>query len=200
MGFEEFRGGPAVCREVREQLKGIYDLERLTSRVATGRASPRDLGCLSGTLARLPQLKQLLSKRDACLWGNSRNAGLVFRCAGTGFRDAGRRSPLLVSDGGIIRDGFDVELDRLRDLARGGKEWIAAYQASESERTGIPNLKVGFNKVFGYFLEVTAAHLAKGSRRVHSQADVEEPGTVRDSGVEGARGEGVASRRTGSGT
>ena len=159
---EEFRSGPTVCREVQEQLKGIYDLERLTSRVATGRASPRDLGCLSGTLARLPQLKQLLAERDAGLLGQLEDrldlcSDVLERVSATLVEDP----PLLVSDGGIIRDGFDAELDQLRDLARGGKEWIAAYQASESERTGISNLKVGFNKVFGYYLEVTAAHLAK---------------------------------------
>jgi DNA mismatch repair protein MutS len=66
--------------------------------------------------------------------------------------------PLTLADGGVIRPGFNAQLDELRDLMRGGKQWIAAYQAKESQRTGIPNLKIGFNKVFGYYLEVTASH------------------------------------------
>ena len=159
---EEFRGLPAVCRDVSDQLRGIYDLERLTSRVATGRASPRDLGCLAGTLARLPAIKGLLEDRQASvlqeMYERLDLCGDLLNAIATTLVD---EPPLLVSDGGMIRDGFDAELDRLRDLARGGKEWIAAYQASESERTGIPSLKVGFNKVFGYYLEVTTAQLDK---------------------------------------
>ena len=159
---EEFRGLPAVCRDISEQLRGIYDLERLTSRVATGRASPRDLGCLAGTLARLPAIKGLIEGRQASvlqeMHGSLDLCSDLLDAISTTLVD---EPPLLVSDGGMIRDGFDEDLDRLRDLARGGKEWIAAYQASESERTGIPSLKVGFNKVFGYYLEVTTAQLDK---------------------------------------
>ncbi len=69
--------------------------------------------------------------------------------------------PLSAADGNFIRAGFDAELDALRELAQGGKQWIAAYQADQMEETGIPNLKVGFNKVFGYYLEVTNAHKDK---------------------------------------
>ena len=69
--------------------------------------------------------------------------------------------PLSSRDGGFIRDGFSAELDALRELARGGKQWIARYQAQETERTGIPNLKVGFNQVFGYYIEITNAHREK---------------------------------------
>ena len=76
-------------------------------------------------------------------------------------RPSSRNRRLLTTDGGIIREGFHAQLDELRDLARGGKQWIANYQAQEIERTGIPNLKIGFNKVFGYYLEVTATHAAK---------------------------------------
>ena len=159
---EELSGQPTTSRELASELKGIYDLERLTARVATGRASPRDLGCLGGTLARLPSIREMLASCSADLLGELLQqldpcADVLDRISLTLVEDP----PLLVSDGGMIRDGFDHELDGLRDLARGGKEWIAAYQASESDRTGIPNLKVGFNKVFGYYLEVTAAHLAK---------------------------------------
>ena len=69
--------------------------------------------------------------------------------------------PLISREGGFIREGFSLELDQLRELAAGGKQWIARYQSEESQRTGIPNLKVGYNKVFGYFLEITNAHRDK---------------------------------------
>src|SRR5262249_1135711 len=97
-----------------------------------------------------PLLSQLETEIDLCAEARSAiEASLV------------DEPPLTTTDGGVIRDGNSAELDELRDLARGGKEWIARYQASEIERTGITNLKVGFNPVFGYYLEVTAAQAAK---------------------------------------
>ena len=159
---EELIGDVLLCRETRDLLDETYDLQRLTARVATGRCSPRDLGCLGQTLALIPRirdrlgsptterLKQVLDGLDDCPETRSRIESTLVD-----------EPPLQTTEGGIVRTGFHEELDELRDLARGGKEWIAAYQARESERTGIPNLKIGFNKVFGYYLEVTAAHADK---------------------------------------
>jgi DNA mismatch repair protein MutS len=159
---QELHEQAGFMRELREMLGGMYDLARLTARVATGRSSPRDLRFLANTLALLPVLQDRL---QGC-----QSAGL------RGLRDRldpceDVREPIeaaLVDDppanlleGGLIRTGFHPLLDELRDLARGGKEWIARYQAEEIERTGIPSLKVGFNKVFGYYLEITAAQAAK---------------------------------------
>ena len=149
-------------RDVREQLKQAYDLQRLTARVATGRASPRDLSFLSRTLALLPKLKARLVGRSAELL-----ATLEYRldlCAELRAeidRSLVDEPPLLTTDGGVIRSGYHPQLDEWRDLAKGGKEWIARYQAQEVQRTGIPNLKVGFNRVFGYYLETTAAQADK---------------------------------------
>jgi DNA mismatch repair protein MutS len=144
--------------ELRDELKGIYDLERLLSRVATGRASPRDLSFIGRTLGNLPRVKQLLTgcgagllqqldaAVDTCDELRGRlEAALVDEC------------PLVTREGGIIRLGFHAELDRYREMAVGGKQWIAQYQAREIERTGIPKLKVGYNKVFGYYIEVSAS-------------------------------------------
>jgi DNA mismatch repair protein MutS len=141
---------------VREQLRGVYDLERLLARVTTGRASPRDLSFVCRTLAALPKLKAKLTARKSALlsWLEQGldlcpevraqlESALVDDC------------PLATKEGGIIRGGFSGELDRLRDLAAGGKEWIARYQAEQARASGIANLKVAFNKVFGYYIEIT---------------------------------------------
>jgi DNA mismatch repair protein MutS len=147
---------------VRELLKEAFDLWRLTARVATGRASPRDLTCLARTLALLPRLKAKLAGRSSALL--QRLEGRLELCADARAAIEAAlvdEPPLVLSDGGVIRSGFHRELDEYRDLARGGKEWIARYQASEIQRTGIPNLKIGFNRVFGYYLECTAAQADK---------------------------------------
>ena len=159
---EELSRDAILCRELREQLERTYDLGRLTARVATRRANPRDLGCLTRTLSVLPKLKAKLAGRSSELL-KQLEADLDL-CAevradiDTVLVD---EPPLVTGDGGMIRDGHHERLDELRDLTRGGKKWIAAYQADEAKRTGIPNLKVGFNRVFGYYLEVTAAHMGQ---------------------------------------
>ncbi len=159
---EELTRDTMFCRDLREILAETYDLQRLTAKVATGRASPRDLGSLTRSLALLPKLKAKLAGRQ-CELLKMLEADLDLNAEIRAVIDATLvdEPPLLTTDGGVIRPGFNGTLDELRDLARGGKEWIAGYQAKESERLGLPNLKVGFNKVFGYYLEVTAAQAAK---------------------------------------
>ncbi|MGQ0635151.1 MAG: DNA mismatch repair protein MutS [Planctomycetaceae bacterium] len=159
---DELVGSRLLCEALRESLRQSYDLQRLTARVATGRASPRDLRCLSSTLAILPGLKAQLAQLQTSLV-RELDAQLD-ECRDVSSQiDAAvvDEPPLALAEGGLIRPGFNAALDELRDLARGGKEWIARYQAHEIERTGIPSLKVGFNKVFGYYLEITAAQAAK---------------------------------------
>ncbi|HEX7446407.1 MAG TPA: DNA mismatch repair protein MutS, partial [Pirellulales bacterium] len=151
-----------LAAELREQLKGIYDVERLLARVTTGRASPRDLSFLARTLRTLPIIKAKLTARAAVLL--TRLEGEIDLCPDVRAQlDAALEDdcPLVSRDGGFIRPGFSAELDNLRELAAGGKQWIARYQAEESQRTGIPNLKVGFNQVFGYYLEITHTHREK---------------------------------------
>jgi DNA mismatch repair protein MutS len=161
-GVGELLDDAALCADVREALHQVYDVERLLARVTTGRASPRDLSFLGRTLRELPAVKAKLTARksrylnqleaeiDLCPDVRSKlEAALVDDC------------PLNSQEGGFIREGFSAELDALRELTRGGKQWIASYQAEESQRTGIPNLKVGFNQVFGYYIEVTNVHRDK---------------------------------------
>lgn len=159
---EELVNDPVLCRDLRAQLEKAYDLERLAGRVATRRASPRDLVCLARTLALLPKLKAKLSGRnsrllrelevDLDLCPDTRSVIEQALC---------EEPPISLTEGGVIRDGYNPQLDEFRDLARGGKAWMANYQAKEVQRTGISNLKVGFNKVFGYYLEVTASQRDK---------------------------------------
>lgn len=152
----------ALRTDVRSTLKKTYDLTRLLARIATGRTGPRDLQQVTATLASLPQLKARVTGRECerltyieahlhlCPELRSKlEAALADEC------------PLSASDGNFIREGYDEELDSLRTLARGGKEWIAAYQQQQMDETGINNLKVGYNRVFGYFLEVSNAHRDK---------------------------------------
>jgi DNA mismatch repair protein MutS len=148
--------------DLRAALGQAYDLERLSARVGTGRATPRDLVALGRTLALLPRIKARLtarpSKRLRALEAALELCPEVRSAIEAALVDD---PPLAVKEGGLIRDGYHPELDEQRELARGGKSWIAKFQAEQVRRTGIPNLKVGFNKVFGYYIEITHAQGSK---------------------------------------
>jgi DNA mismatch repair protein MutS len=159
---DEFRTQQTLRDDVRGLLKDAYDLHRLTSRVATGRCSPRDLVCLARTLEQLPRMRARLTQRHAKRLQTLEQRIELCPDAQQAITAAiVDEPPMSVADGGVIRSGFNAALDELRDLMRGGRQWMAGYQAREIERTGITSLKIGFNKVFGYYLEVTAAHRDK---------------------------------------
>jgi len=160
--IEELLNASSLTDELRESLRRIYDLERLVARVTTGRASPRDLCFIGRTLSHLPAIKTKLEGRSAPLLQLLQSE--LDLCED--LRDRIIESleddcPLSPRDGGFVREGFDPKLDELRGLTQGGRQWIAEYQSREGERTEIPNLKVGFNKVFGYYIEITNAHKDK---------------------------------------
>jgi DNA mismatch repair protein MutS len=147
---------------IRESLQDVYDLERLLGRVATGRASPRDLRQVGTTLAQLPAIKSLLTDRDSDRLAQLQETLPLCETLRDQLLQALKpECPLHLRDGGYICDGFHTQLDELRQLASGGKQWIAQYQAEQIETTGITSLKVGYTKVFGYYLEVTNAHQGK---------------------------------------
>jgi DNA mismatch repair protein MutS len=159
---EELTQDAVLTRDVRDELERAYDLERLTARVATARAGPRDLACLAKTLSLLPKLKARLSaRRSPRLVQLEAQLDLCADVRSEIEQALADEPPLGTTDGNIFRAGYHPQLDELRGLARGGKEWIARYQAEEITRTGISNLKVGFNRVFGYYLEVTASQADK---------------------------------------
>lgn len=152
---------PALLASLREELKGIGDLERVAGRIATGRALPAETGLLRDGLSRVPRLVAAFGDAEvpSLLRPVREHAPALDAIAGH-LRDMlVDRPPTHLRAGGIFREGADAELDRLRGLDRGGKQWIVAYQESEREHTGIASLKVGYNKVFGYHVEVTNKHL-----------------------------------------
>jgi len=144
---------------LREILREIYDLERLLARVATGRCSPRDLQQVGRSLLQIPKVQsvvgQLQNPRAEALAGALDPCNALSSRLHVALQD---ECPLLSKAGGFIRSGYDSRLDELRGLASGGKEWIARYQAEQSQATGIPSLKVGFTSVFGYYIEITNTH------------------------------------------
>ena len=148
--------------KLREKLRDVYDVERLLARVSTGRASPRDLAHIGRTLRQLPPVKEAVQNCQSTLlqlaFDSIDLCPELCECLEAALVDD---CPLLARDGGIIRDGYHENLDELRKLAAGGKQWIAEYQAREAERIGVTNLKVGFNKVFGYYLELSNANKDK---------------------------------------
>ncbi|HEX4149256.1 MAG TPA: DNA mismatch repair protein MutS, partial [Pirellulales bacterium] len=161
-GVSELVSSAQLAAELREQLKSVYDVQRLLARVATARATPRDLNCLARTLRVLPAIKAKLTARASVLL--NRLEGELDLCPELRAKlDAALEDdcPLASREGGFIRAGYSSELDALRELASGGKQWIARYQAEEAARAGIPSLKVGFNNVFGYYLEITHTHRDK---------------------------------------
>ena len=158
----EFVSAENLRNALTSKLKRIFDLERLVSRVATGRPSPRDLSCVAKTLAMVPSIKAKLTGRKS-EWLNQLESELDL-CSD--LRSELEKAivdpcPANIKDGNFIQAGYDKQLDQLRELAAGGKQWIANYQQKICDETGIPSLKVGFNKVFGYYLECTHAHREK---------------------------------------
>ncbi|MDA1196223.1 MAG: DNA mismatch repair protein MutS, partial [Planctomycetota bacterium] len=161
-GVEEFVKDTFLRRDIRDVLAQVRDIERILARVAVNRANARDLLSLSQSLETLPALKSLLAAVYSRALGDLRERILCFEdLAGLLAKALAENPPTSITEGGLIRAGFDAKLDELRHLSRNAKDWIAQYQASEAARTGISNLKVGFNRVFGYFIEITHAHRDK---------------------------------------
>ena len=161
-GVEELVRDAFLRRDLGDALGAVRDVERILGRVATQRASPRDLAALARSLEALPALRDLVKDAYSRTVAELRErigdfSGLADRL----LRALDDELPMTITEGAIFRAGWSAELDELRGLARGAKEWIAAYQAREVERTGIPSLKIGFNRVFGYYLEITHAHRDK---------------------------------------
>jgi len=148
---------------LRAALDGVRDLERLAGRAALGRANPRELGALRDSILRLPDVAGAVAglegrNRSTLIESSAHDFDLLTDLGEELDRALVERPPAQLDESDALKPGFDRELDELRDARDGGKQYIAALQARERERTGIGSLKVGFNKVFGYYIEVTHAH------------------------------------------
>jgi DNA mismatch repair protein MutS len=150
----------AVRRELRRALSGIRDLERLAVKVSSGRCSPRDLQAIDASLFHVPALLAALGSAHAeSLLAHRESLDPLPELRQLVALSLCDDPPATVGDGGVIRTGYDARLDELRSTREGAIDWIARLQVQERERTGIGSLKVGFNKVFGYYIEVTRSNL-----------------------------------------
>lgn len=145
--------------ELAELLDQIQDLERLTSRLVYGTGNARDLIALKRSLLQVPKIQALLEQEESALTEYIQKLNPLNELTEIIERAIVENPPVSVREGGLIKAGFNAELDELRQTNKDGKSWIAALEASERDRTGIKSLKVGFNKVFGYYIEVTKANL-----------------------------------------
>jgi DNA mismatch repair protein MutS len=157
----EAHGDLVRREELRRSFSGILDLERLLARISLDSAGPRDLRALAASMARLPGLKTALDTLTASLWQQISNRldtldDITARIATTLVDEP----PLTLADGGAIAAGVDAELDELRTISSSGRQAIAAIEERERQRTGIGSLKVRYNTVFGYYIEITKANLA----------------------------------------
>ena len=157
---QELKDNVMLRGDVIDNLKKVYDIERLAGKMAYGNANARDMITLKNSLSKLPEVKEVLSNCNAellkDLYNDLDELKDIHELIEVSIVDD---PPMSVKDGGIIKLGYDEEIDKLKTATTEGKNWIIQLEADEREKTGIKNLKVGFNKVFGYFIEVTKSNL-----------------------------------------
>ena len=159
---KELKDSIMLRGEIIDNLKKVYDIERLAGKMAYGNANARDMVTLKNSLTKLPELKKVLSNcNDEYLkqcFENLDELQDIFELIDKAIVDD---PPMTIKDGGIIKLGYDEEIDKLKTATTNGKKWIIDVETKERELTGIKNLKVGFNKVFGYYIEVTKSGLSQ---------------------------------------
>ena len=158
----ELKNNPIIINNISNSLKNIYDFQRLTTKIATKHANGRDLISLKTTLSELPNISDQLNYLDSELVREIKNGifdfGDLYKLIETSIVD---EPPFSITDGGIIKNGYSSELDELKSSIKDAKEWIANLENIEKERTGIKTLKVGYNKVFGYYIDVSKGMIDK---------------------------------------
>jgi DNA mismatch repair protein MutS len=159
---KELATNEPIRRKINDELSTIGDLERLIAKIATGRANPREVNQLKAMLAQIPNLQLPIAQlNDATLKKLNVQLNPLTELVASIQQAIADEPPMTLVDGGVIRKEYNAELDEIRALAFGAKDWVAKHQQSERERTGISSLKVGFNNVFGYYIEVTHTHKDK---------------------------------------
>ena len=159
---EELLKNKSQRKKIENELKEVGDIERIISRICTGRANPREVVALKTSLKKIPSIKEYLSHfKTEALSIVAKDLNPIEKLVERIQSAIIDSPPATLVDGGVIRNGYSPELDDLRNIAFHGKDWIAKLQKTERERTGIPSLKVSFNKVFGYYIDVSNAHKDK---------------------------------------
>jgi len=157
---EELTDQPVILNNLTEALRHVYDFERLTGRIASGNANGKDMIALRNSIGLLPEVKENLAYAETSLLksldGETHPLTEVFDLIDKAVNED---PPFTTKDGGLIKEGYSEELDNLKYSIKDGKQWIASLESKERERTGIKNLKVGFNKVFGYYIDVTKSNI-----------------------------------------
>lgn len=148
--------------KLKKSLSNIGDLERLISRICTGRATPREIVSLKYSLLEIPEIIKVLYEIDNPVMNKLREALVPLNDVTTKINEAiSDNPPLSLADGGVIKRGYSIELDEMREILYSGKDWITDLQKVERERTGISSLKISFNRVFGYYIEISNVHKDK---------------------------------------
>lgn len=161
-GVQELTDDAAMRMLVRKALEQVKDIERIVARVSYGSANARDLVALRKSLEAAPEVKKALAKaRSAVLADLRERIDPVTDLVSELSRALVDDPPATLTEGGLIRPGYSKSVDDLRDLASGGKQWVLDFEARERERTGIKSLKIGYNRVFGYYIEVTRSNLGQ---------------------------------------
>lgn len=159
-GVEEVKENIQLMDKIRTCTRSIYDIERLLGRIVYGNANARDLLALAQSLKQLPGLKEVLTDCNSPILQEVRdNTDLLEDIGELIEASIHQDPPVSIKEGGIIKDGYLSEIDNLRRASSEGRQWVASLEKRERERTGIKSLKVGYNKVFGYYLEITRANL-----------------------------------------
>ena len=158
-GVDELFGKPMVCGEIREMLSDVHDIERLMTRIVYGNASGRELRSLCFTMKQLPSIKEQLSACNSrILKGIDSDIDVLEDICSLIDNSIVDEPPVTIKEGGIIREGYDTDVDTLRNDVTNSKGVIAEVEASERDKTGIKGLKIGYNRVFGYYIEITNSY------------------------------------------
>ncbi|OQY12675.1 MAG: DNA mismatch repair protein MutS [Desulfobacteraceae bacterium 4572_19] len=152
---EEIKNNLQLLEELRTKLRGVFDLERLGSKISMGQCNARDLIALKRSLASLPDIMHLLVQQSCALFKYPDDITLLEDIANLIENSIRDDSPATITEGAIIKDGYNKELDELIEISRDGKKWLAELSAKEKKKTGLSSLKIKYNKVFGYFIEVS---------------------------------------------
>ena len=155
----ELSANVILRKDLRDHLDNVYDIERILSRIVCGSANARDLIAMKMSMLEIPHIKKLLSSVRSSMLSDISGIDSLADAAGCIQESIADEPPATMRDGGVIKDGHNSELDNLRSVTRDGKSWIAKIEDDERKRTGINSLRVRFNKVFGYYIEVTKANL-----------------------------------------